>query len=51
MSEPALLRELTPEGVLLLTLNRPDRMNALNGEISEASWPPPSNRRPTTPSA
>ena len=35
MSEPSLQRELTPEGVLVLTLNRPETMNALNGEISE----------------
>jgi len=34
MPEPELLRELTPGGVLLMTLNRPETMNALNGAIS-----------------
>ena len=34
MSEPAVLRELTDGGILVLTLNRPERMNALSAEIS-----------------
>jgi 2-(1,2-epoxy-1,2-dihydrophenyl)acetyl-CoA isomerase len=35
MSEPELLRELTDEGVLVLTLNRPETMNSMNGAISQ----------------
>lgn len=35
MSEPDVLRELTDEGILVLTMNRPDMMNALNQGISE----------------
>ena len=34
MPEPDLLRELTDDGVLLLTLNRPETMNAISGGIS-----------------
>jgi 2-(1,2-epoxy-1,2-dihydrophenyl)acetyl-CoA isomerase len=34
MSEPDLIRELTDDGVLVLTLNRPESMNALGGTIS-----------------
>ena len=34
MSGPEILRELTPDGVLLMTLNRPETMNAINGAIS-----------------
>ena len=35
LSEPSLLRELTADGVLVLTLNRPETMNALTGDISQ----------------
>jgi len=35
MSDPDVLRELTDDGVLILTLNRADKMNALNQGISE----------------
>lgn len=31
-----LIRELTDDGVLLLTMNRPEAMNALNGELSNS---------------
>lgn len=34
MTEPHLLRELTDEGIFVLTLNRPDTMNSISGEIS-----------------
>ena len=34
MSEREILRELTPDGVLVMTLNRPETMNAINGAIS-----------------
>ena len=34
MNEPAVLRELTDDGILIITLNRPDRMNALSAGIS-----------------
>lgn len=34
MSAPALIQTLDADGVLLLTMNRPETMNALNGEIS-----------------
>jgi len=34
MSEPEVLRELTDDGILILTLNRPERMNALSAGIS-----------------
>ena len=30
-----LLKELTPDGVLLLTLNRPERMNAIDKELED----------------
>lgn len=35
MSEPDVLRELTDDGILILTMNRADKMNALNQGISE----------------
>lgn len=35
MSEPEVIRELTDDGILILTLNRPEKMNALNAGISE----------------
>lgn len=35
MSEPAVLRELTEDGILIITLNRPERMNALSAGISD----------------
>lgn len=35
MSEPEMLRELTDDGILILTMNRPDQMNALSQGISE----------------
>lgn len=34
MSEPHLLRELSDDGVLLLTLNRPETMNSISAEIN-----------------
>jgi 2-(1,2-epoxy-1,2-dihydrophenyl)acetyl-CoA isomerase len=34
MSEPALLREITDDGVVVLSLNRPETMNSINGEIN-----------------
>jgi 2-(1,2-epoxy-1,2-dihydrophenyl)acetyl-CoA isomerase len=33
MTEPHLLRELTPDGILILTLNRPETLNALSDPI------------------
>ncbi|HEY7270604.1 MAG TPA: enoyl-CoA hydratase-related protein [Dehalococcoidia bacterium] len=36
MSEPDVRREQTADGVLVLTLNRPDTMNAINGGINAA---------------
>ncbi|MEE9567560.1 MAG: enoyl-CoA hydratase-related protein, partial [Desulfobacteria bacterium] len=30
MSEQEVLRELTNDGILIVTLNRPDKMNAIN---------------------
>lgn len=35
MSESDVLRELTEDGILILTLNRPEQMNALGGGIPE----------------
>lgn len=35
MPEPQLLRTLTQDGVLVLTLNRPEAMNALSGELAQ----------------
>lgn len=35
MSEPAVLRELTDDGIMILTLNRPDKMNALSAGIAQ----------------
>ena len=34
MAEPAVLYEVTPEGVALVTLNQPDNMNAWSNEIA-----------------
>jgi 2-(1,2-epoxy-1,2-dihydrophenyl)acetyl-CoA isomerase len=34
MSEPPVIRELTDDGILIITLNKPDTMNALNRDIS-----------------
>jgi len=34
MSEPEILRELTDDGILVLTLNRPDTLNAISGGIA-----------------
>jgi len=34
MSEPEVIRELTDDGILILTFNRPDRMNAVNAGIN-----------------
>ncbi len=34
MTEPEILRELTDDGVLVITMNRPETMNALNQRIS-----------------
>ena len=35
MSEPEVLHELTNEGILIVTLNRPEHMNAINAGIME----------------
>ena len=35
MSEPEIRRELTDDGILLITMNRPDQMNALSEDISD----------------
>jgi 2-(1,2-epoxy-1,2-dihydrophenyl)acetyl-CoA isomerase len=36
--EPALLRELSPDGVLTLSLNRPRRLNAITAALAEDLW-------------
>ena len=35
MSAPSVLFDLDPDGVALITLNRPDKMNACSGDLLE----------------
>ena len=35
MSKPDIIRELTDDGILIVTFNRPDQMNAINGGIND----------------